>query len=151
MRHRYLLDERDWTIEGIHTDADGMTLQASGRAAMRHTPEVWTLETTLTLTGVNAQTLPQRISILPMDAKGTGTTWRSKSPLHGMLEGRYTLVNDTILCTYHSIDKRYSGTEAMILMSDDRYVNRGALYQGSQLVATWSTLLTPVTPVGAAP
>jgi hypothetical protein len=146
MRHRYLLDERDWTTEGTVTDADGLTMQATGRAAMRHTPEVWTLESTLTLTGVNSQTVQQRTSILPMDPRALQTTWRSKQAQLGMLEGRYTLVNDTILSTYATIDQRFHGVEAMVLMSDDRYVQRGALYQGSQLISTWAVLLTPVTP-----
>lgn len=150
MRHRYLLDERDWTAEGIYTDADGMTVQATGRAAMRHTPEVWTLESALTLTGVNSQTLQQRYSILPMDPKANQTTWRSKSPNYGMLEGRFTLVNDTILSTTSSIDKKYHGVEAFVLMSDDRYVSRGAMYQGTQLIGTWAVLLTPVTPAAKA-
>jgi hypothetical protein len=39
--------------------------------------------------------------------------------------------------------------ESFLLMSDDRYVNRGALYQGSQLVSSWAVVLTPVTPVVA--
>jgi hypothetical protein len=59
----------------------------------------------------------------------------------GKLNGRFTVVNDTIISQYQSEDRKYSGTEILLFIDDDQYENWGVVYEDDRKMSSWEVML----------
>jgi len=140
--HSYLFEEATWDAEGIFTDANGTQVPVEGAATITHTSDAWLLNTTMLLQGDSAVEVENRYVIMPFSDNRIETSWTSDNPELGRLEGRFTLVEDTLISTFTSPDGRLQGTEILVQIDADSYENRGLLYQDRKLVSTWALSLT---------
>ncbi|MCX7635867.1 MAG: hypothetical protein N2Z74_09040, partial [Syntrophales bacterium] len=65
----------------------------------------------------------------------------AQHPTLGRLEGRFIVVDDTLISLYESEDRRYRGTEYFRMIDEDLYSNRGTLLQEGMKVSSWAVEL----------
>lgn len=142
LEHTYLFEEATWDAEGIFTDADGNQVPIEGAATVSHSAENWILSSKMLLQGEMPIEIENHYVVLPFGDTGFETEWTSHNPELGRLEGRFTLIEDTLVSTFSSPDGSIHGTEFLVQVDADSYENRGLLYQDQQLISTWAVSLT---------
>jgi len=142
MEHSYLFEEATWDAEGIFTDADGNQITIEGATAITHTDGSWILNSKLLLQGEPPVELVNRYVMAPFADNDFETSWTSHNPELGEIQGRFVLVEDSLVSTFNSPDGTLHGTEILVQIDADSYENRGLLYQDQQLVSTWAMSLT---------
>jgi len=140
--HTYLFEEATWDAEGIFTDADGNQLPIEGAASISHTPDTWVLSGKLLIQSEPPLELENHYAIAPFRGTRHETSWTSHNPELGRLQGRFVIVEDTLISTFTSPDGDLHGTEVLVQIDADSYENRGLLYQGDRLLSTWAISLS---------
>ncbi|PLY06945.1 MAG: hypothetical protein C0624_03930 [Desulfuromonas sp.] len=140
--HSYLFEEATWDAEGIFTDAAGNQVPIEGAATINHSADAWTLISTMLLQSEPPLEVENRYIIMPFQDERIETSWTSNHPELGRLEGRFTVIEDTLVSTFASPDGTLYGSEILVQVDADCYENRGLLYQDRQLVSTWAISLT---------
>ena len=144
--HTYLFEEGTWDVEGIFTDADGNPLPLEGAVTVTHTEENWTVCGNMLVQGDPPIEFENHTLIVPFAEGRIETTWTSFNPELGELEGRFTLIEDTLFATFRNADGSLHGSEVLVQVDADSYENRGLLYQEGVLISTWAASLSRSAP-----
>jgi hypothetical protein len=146
MAHTFLLQEGIWAATGSCTDATGRTVPVEGQTEVTHARPAWIVDGVMRLLGPTPVEYRNRYEVEPFKAGGDATTWAATNPAIGTLRGRFIVVADVILSTYHSDDGVLEGSECLIQMRDTRYLVRGALLRNGTTVSSWSAELRRTRP-----
>jgi len=146
IEHSYLFEEATWDAEGIFGDATGNQVPIEGAVAIIHTPDTWLLNTTMLLQGESSLEVKNHYVVMPFAEGRIETSWTSDNPELGRLEGRFTLIEDTLISTFSSPDGLLHGSEILVQVDADCYENRGLLYKDKQLLSSWAISLTRSSP-----
>ncbi|RCX28103.1 hypothetical protein [Thioalbus denitrificans] len=141
MQHTFLFEEAVWSAEGNYHSGSGAEVALEGESRVEHEPGLWIVNTVMQVRDQPSQSVSSRYEIVPMRPGGSSTRWRMENPTVGRVEGKYVVVEDTLLSLYRSPDGRHSGTECLVRLDERRYLNRGTLLRAGQLVSSWAVEL----------
>jgi len=102
--HSYLFEEATWDAEGIFTDAAGNQVPIEGAATISHAADAWTLISTMLLQSEPPLEVENRYTVMPFKDERIETSWISDNPELGHLEGRFTVIEDTLVSTFTNAD-----------------------------------------------
>jgi hypothetical protein len=139
--HTYLLRPGLWSVEGILIDREGHRHLQSGQLVIVHSPELWTIESEMTISGIDPREFLSRYEITPMAQGALQTEWRSESGGPEPVYGLFVIVEDAVLSPWQSRSGNYWGHETLIRVSDDRYQSRGFAYLKRERVMSWAVKL----------
>ena len=146
VEHTYLFEEGTWDAEGIFTDGSGSQLPLEGAVTVSHSAEGWLLSGTMQVQSDPPLEVENHYVVRPIEGEEIETTWTAHNPELGRLEGRFTIIEDSLVSTFSSPDGTLHGTEVLVQVDADSYENRGVLYQEQQLISTWAVSLTRTLP-----
>ncbi len=69
------------------------------------------------------------------------TSWKSFNPALGTLQGKFSIVDDTIMSIYISEDGQYSGVECLSKVSNTQYLCKGFAFNGNQKLSSWAVIM----------
>lgn len=138
--HTFLFSPSTWKANGWFCSASGPAVQVTGEACIAHLPTQWVNESWMRLP--DGTTLRNIYELAPWPRTATMTTWCSNNPALGTFAGSFTVVQDSILALATTLDGKFTSHEFMFMESEDRYMNRGSLVKGSELISTWAVELT---------
>ena len=144
--HTYLFEEATWDVEGIFSDAEGNSFPLEGAITVAHGDEHWTLTGNMEVHSDPPLTIENHYQVVPFAADRFETSWTSFNPELGELEGRVSVVEDTLFAMFQSSDGSLYGSEVLVQIDADSYENRGLLYQEGQLISSWAASLSRATP-----
>ena len=139
--HSYLIKPGLWEISGIHYDRNNNAYPQEGRLVVTHEPDLWTIETELTITTEETQTLHSRYDIQPMAPGATYTEWKSETGGPEPVFGLFVLVEDSLMSPWQSRSGAYWGQEMLIQSGPGEYRGRGFAFLQNEKVFAWSTRL----------
>ena len=137
MKHTYLFQEGLWVAKGVYIDERGNDSSVEGEARISHVDDMWVNEAWMKMLGHDPLVFQNRYEIIPFDPGRDFTSWASSSPTLGTFLGMFIVVEDSILSTYRSKDRKYSGTEYLRKIDDVLYWNRGALMDSDKKLSSW--------------
>ncbi len=141
--HTFLFEEGIWSAEGRYIDETRQSVPLRGSMSVTHSPAFWVNETRMTLELPGKSLRIETVyRINPFVTGSDFTKWESQNPGLGELRGNFLIVDDAILSSCQSLDHQYRGTEFLIRIEADRYLNRGALFSAERRISSWSLTLT---------
>lgn len=141
--HTFLFQEGLWAAKGEYVDEEMNRASLEGETRITHSPDVWfnTGRMTLRMGGKTVE-IENLYRIVPFAEGSDFTGWESVNPALGTLRGHFIIIGDAILSSCTSADVRYTGTEFLLQVSADRYINRGTLFSSSGKISSWSLILS---------
>ena len=136
--HTFLLSEGNWKAKGYLFDENEKSFVAQGETKIEHKNDTWIMFGTIKALGENGYEINNVYSIMPFTEKRKVTTWTSDNPRLGKLKGSFMINDEYIISLFESEDKRFSGTEYLIFISDDHYKNRGVVFEGNKKLSSWT-------------
>ncbi len=82
--------------------------------------------------------------IEPFGGKKKLTEWHSDTPDLGKMSGRMIIVDDAIFSHFETDDGCCYGSEVLIRIDQDRYLNRGYLMSSDSRSRSWVVELTRI-------
>jgi hypothetical protein len=140
MEHTYIFQEGLWVAAGSYLDGNGRAAAVKGHNRVTHGPR-WQIESFMQLLEGPGLTFENNYEVFPFGPGADSTLWSSRNPATGPIDGRFFIVDDTILSIYASEDGVFTGSEFFLHLDPDRYLNRGALFQQQKRVSAWSVEL----------
>ena len=144
IQHTFLLTPGTWSVKGLYFDETEKSVTASGEIIIKHEDENWVTEQTIKLTESPEPKLTNTYNITPIKENGKVAKWKAGNELLGQLIGSYMLQEEYIISLFETEDKKYSGTEYFIYVDDERYRNRGVLFEGDKKLFSWTVELVKV-------
>jgi hypothetical protein len=141
MTHTYLFEPGVWLGAGTFWRGDGEPLPTESRTDVAHRSECWLLSGTLKVLGSPPVDLVNAYWIEPPGKDGASLRWRSESATLGKLRGTYSVIGDSILSVYRSVQSGYYGAEHYRRQTGDSYEAAGVLLLEDQRVSSWQLLL----------
>lgn len=141
-KHTYLLRPGLWTIAGVYYDQNGRTHLQKGQIAVTHEADLWTIDSQLTLTLDQTQTVNSRYDVQPLGPEATYTEWKSETGGPEPVFGLFVLVDDTVMSPWQSRSGTYWGQEILVMVNPVEYRGRGFAFLKNEKVSAWSTKLT---------
>ena len=140
-RHTYLLQPGLWTVEGLYLDqSEGRHLQ-SGQLVIVHGPDLWTIESELTISGQDTRDFLSRYEITPLAPGATYTEWKSETGGPEPVYGLFVIVEDCVLSPWQSSSNTYWGHETLTKINDNVYLSRGFAFLKREKVSSWAVKL----------
>lgn len=137
-KHTFLFREGLWKADGFYVDESGEQTRAVGETRITHDKNHWYNEGFMKMKTRSGEiTLNSSYSILPLKKGQDSTSWISENQALGRVVGKFTVVGDTIISLFGTGNRRYKGSECLVMTGPDTYINRGCLYRGSLKVSSW--------------
>ena len=144
MRHTFLFEEGIWKAQGIYVDGTNTPLGAEGSITITHAENLWINEGSLYLLLATPIEFRNRYEIIPFREGRDHTSWTSLNPVIGKLSGKIVVVDDSLISSYESEDRHYTGAEYLLQVSEGVYKNKGFAFKDEELMALWSVELTRI-------
>ena len=142
MRHTYLLKEGTWKASGCYWDSVGDVLDAEGEVTITHEGGLWISISKITLESDPPEEFENFYEIIPPAEGKRLTEWTSVDPDLGTFSGVMTFLDDAIFSISNSEDGQYAGFDLLMMIDENNYINRGALFMGDEMQSSWSMELT---------
>lgn len=142
MKHTFLLSEGSWIAKGNYYDELNNSITLEGKSVITHTEILWLNEGYMELQLENPIRFENRYEIVPF--ANDFTSWKSFNPALGILQGRFAIVDDTIISTYVSEDGQFSGVECMIKVNKSTYTSKGFAFNGTEKLSSWAVTLVKI-------
>ena len=142
MQHTYLLEEGTWKASGCYWDNVGDVLDAEGEVTITHEDDLWINIGKITLKSEPPEKFENFYEIIPPAEGKRLTEWTSVNPDLGTFSGVMTFLNDAIFSLSNSEDGQYAGFDLLLMIDENNYINRGALFIGDEMQSSWSMELT---------
>ncbi|MDR1045913.1 MAG: hypothetical protein LBP33_12505 [Candidatus Adiutrix sp.] len=139
--HSYLVRPGLWEISGRHYDRHNNAYPQRGRLVVTHEPDLWIIETELTITTEETQTLHSRCEVQPLAPGATHTEWKSETGGPEPVFGLFVLVEDSLMSPWQSRSGDYWGQEMLVQVGPKEYRGRGFAFLRNEKVFAWSTRL----------
>jgi len=144
-RHTFLFHEGLWAAGGFYFDYRERPLPLEGKTRVSHLEGLWVNEGAMELkTGDDFLIIHNRYEIIPFKEGSAMTTWKSSNPAAGLLLGRFFIVEDAILSACLSECGDFSGSEFLLKISDEHYLNRGIFLRGDEKLSSWTVDLKKI-------
>ncbi len=139
--HSFLVAEGRWTAEGTTITTDNRAYPASGESVVVHKPDVWLLESALTVASSPPATHRNVYEIQPFDPVIGISEWTADNEDLGRLVGRLLIIDDVIHLQFHAPGGEHSGVERMRLLHNGDYEVTGSLFEGARRLSQWDVTL----------
>jgi len=142
VQHTFLFQEGLWIAGGLYFDDRDRSLPLEGKTRVTHLQGLWINEGAMELkSGADSVIIHNRYEIIPFEEDSAMTTWKSSNPATGPLLGRFVLVENAILSACRSESGNFTGSEFLLKLSDEHYLNRGVFFRGEEKLSSWSVEL----------
>ncbi len=138
MKHTYLLEEGIWKASGCYWDSGGAVLDAEGEVTITHEDGLWINIGKITLKSDPPEEFENFYELIPPSDSKRLTEWTSVVRVLGTLSGFMTFLDDSIFSLSNSEDGQYAGFDLMMMIDENTYINRGALFMGDEMQSSWS-------------
>jgi len=142
LNHSYLLEPGLWEVEGIYMDEGENQHRQTGQLLVAHTPELWTIDSQLKVSGEDRRDFISRYEITPLKSPATFTEWKSMTGGPEPIFGLFVLVHDCIMVPWQSRTGVYLGQEVLAQKSAEEYLSRGFAFIKEKKVSSWSVKMT---------
>jgi len=143
--HSFLFREGLWSVEGVYFDDSGRSIPLEGKTRVTHLPRLWVNEGALELKPAEGSiVIHSRYEVTPFEEGLSTTSWKSSNPAVGELTGSFILVDDAILSVCRSGDGLFGGSEFILRVDDEQYLNRGAFLRKNERLSSWSVILRKI-------
>ncbi|HPG38005.1 MAG TPA: hypothetical protein PLP19_06625 [bacterium] len=141
MKHTYILQEGIWHASGRFYDEfeNCFTLEAVTQTT--HTEDEWIHEGTMIIHSPQPLEISNKYEIIPLMKNNNFTNWVQFNPTLGIITGKFMILENTILSSYRSETGEYTGTEVLIQMNSEKYINRGFAFRGNERLSCWTAEL----------
>lgn len=139
--HTYLLKPGTWKITGVYHDAGNNPIELTGKTIVEQYNDQWILSRVMELDDPAATRFSRVFRVIPMQNDSDHTTWWSDAPEVGTLMGRFMIVGKTLMSSYQSESRLFSGTEVFEKVSDNKYTTSGFALNGEEKLASWEIIL----------
>jgi hypothetical protein len=143
--HTYLFEPSLWSVEGIYRDGKNIPHSQEGQLLISHTPELWTIDSQLTISGQDKRDFLTRYEFSPFSATEQYAEWKSFSGGPEPIFGLFVLIEETILMPWQSQTGIYFGQEVLVYQSPTQYLSRGFAFLQNKLVSSWAATLSRLT------
>jgi hypothetical protein len=140
MKHTFLFEPAVWAGTGTLWRADGEPLKAYARTEIAHRPECWLLSGKLRVLGSPPTEFVQAYLIEPPRAPGESLKWTFESAMFGKLQGRFAVIDTSILAVYGCEASGYYGSEHFGQLASDSYRSAGMLLLKDKLIYSWQIM-----------
>ena len=141
MNHTFLFQEAIWKATGKYSDPNNNIIQVEGETKITHLGDKWLLKGSMKLILDNPIEFQNNYEIVPFKDCKDFTNWKSYNPALGNLSGKFMVVSDSLISSWISEDKNYSGVETLIKIGDKLYHSRGFAFKGDEKLSSWSVEL----------
>jgi hypothetical protein len=149
MQHSFIFKPWKWSATGACFTADGTSTTVRSAAVVQHGPVVWLIDGWMEWRDGSNAAVKNTYKVVPIQPGGAVTTWTCENPVLGKCNGTLTIVDNSIIMEYQSETEDYHGAEFLLHISDEMYLNRGALFKKDKLVSSWAVILTAEEPTKA--
>jgi hypothetical protein len=143
--HTYLFEPSLWAVEGVYRDGRNIPHTQEGQLLITHTPELWTIDSQLKVSGEDKRDFLTRYEMDPFPATEVYAEWKSYTGGPEPIFGLFVVVEESILMPWQSQTGQYWGQEVLTLLSSTRYRTRGFAFLKDKLASSWSADLTRLT------
>jgi hypothetical protein len=140
--HTYLVKPGLWLMEGIFFDREEGRHRQSGQLVVVHSPDAWSIESELAISGEDTRDFLSRYDIEPLAPGAAYTEWKSETGGPEPIFGLFVIVEDAILSPFQSRSGHYWGHETLTRVSPDAYLSRGFAFIKREKVSSWAIKLT---------
>ena len=143
--HTYLFEPGLWSVEGIYRDGRNIPHTQEGQLLVSHTPELWTIDSQMKISGEDKRDFVTRYELSPFPADEVYAEWKSFSGGPEPIYGLFVISEETILMPWQSQTGQYWGQEVLIYQSSVGYLSRGFTFLKDRLVSSWAAEMTRLT------
>ncbi len=141
MNHTYLFEQASWEVTGYYIGESGQLVEAEGKSTITHQWERWIIQGLMRLRTEEVSEVGNIYEVVPFKQGADNTSWSSMNDALGRIEGRFFVIDDTILSIFQTPNGRYRGAEYLRQLSDHQYASKGALLKGLIKLSSWSVEL----------
>jgi hypothetical protein len=123
-------------------DSEDRPHRQTGELVVVHSPDLWTIESSLNISGQDARDFGARYDVEPMPADRRHTEWKSISMGPEPIFGLFVIVEDTIMMPWESESGVYWGQEVLAQVGPDGYLSRGFAFLKKEKVSSWAVKMT---------
>jgi hypothetical protein len=142
VKHTYLVEPGLWSVEGLFFDQAEKPHQQSGQLVVIHGPDLWTIDSSMNITGQDNRDFDTRYDITPMPSDRSYTEWKSITSGPEPIFGLFVVVEDTLMMPWESESGIYWGQEVLARLSPTEYLSRGYAFIKRDKVSAWAVKLT---------
>jgi hypothetical protein len=135
--HTYLFEPSLWSIEGIYRDGKNIPHNQEGQLLISHTPELWTIDSQLKISGEDKRDFVTRYEMNPFPQIEQYAEWKSFTGGPEPIFGLFVVIEDTIMMPWQSQSGQYWGQEVLTYKSSTLYHSRGFAFLKDKLVSSW--------------
>ncbi len=144
MKHTFLFRRGKWTGTGTYFDENNNSCPVEGETTIIHEGEIWKNQGYIKLLIEHPVLFKNNYEIIPFKSDEDFTTWTSTNPDIGKLIGKFVIIDDTIISSYHSENLEYNGGEILVKIDDETYKSRGYLFKEDKKVSSHAVELKKV-------
>ena len=142
VKHTYLFEEGNWVFNGTFQDATGGTGAIFGAIVIVHTDDLWILETEGTIkVGDIEESSLEKSEVRPFQLGAVTTNWTTQHKTWGLLNGNYTIMDDTMIANFENEDGSVVGFDLLQKLDDHRYRVTGIALTDNKVTVTWNFIM----------
>jgi hypothetical protein len=134
-----------WAVEGIYRDEKKIPHTQEGQLLITHTPELWTIDSQIKISGEDKRDFLTRYEFNPFSASETYAEWKSFSGGPEPVFGLFVIIEELIMMPWQSQTGQYWGNEVLTYQSSTLYLSRGFAFIKERLVSSWNAEMRRLT------
>ncbi|MDR1657364.1 MAG: hypothetical protein LBT47_07390 [Deltaproteobacteria bacterium] len=139
--HVYLFEPGLWTMDGLYFDEGGVRHRQTGELVTVHTPDLWTIESRINISGQDTRDFSTRYEIEPFASGATHTQWKSETGGPESIFGLFVVVEDCLMMPWQSLSGVHWGQEVLTRSGVGEYLSRGFAFLKDRKVSAWAVKL----------
>ncbi|MDR2406161.1 MAG: hypothetical protein LBE27_07320 [Deltaproteobacteria bacterium] len=143
--HTYLFEPSLWAVEGIYRDGKNIPHTQEGQLLVSHTPELWTIDSQLKISGEDKRDFLTRYEFSPFTQTEVYCEWKSFTGGPEPIYGLFVIVEESIMMPWQSQTGQFWGHEVLSYQSSTQYLTRGFAFLKDKLVSSWAATMKRLT------
>jgi hypothetical protein len=131
-----------WSVDGIYYDREDVPHAQSGQLLVSHSPNLWTIDSQLKISGEDQRDFISRYELNPMAQGQSHTDWKSHTGGPEPIFGLFVVVEDCLMMPWQSQTGAYWGQEVLAFRKPDEYISRGFAFIKETKVSAWAVRMT---------
>lgn len=141
MHHTFLFEEAVWQASGQFLDGVGNPAPLAGETRITHADSMWINDSWMQIGGEAGPRFESRYEVTPFAPGALQTTWTSHNPQMGDMAGTFAIVVDALISSFRIPNGKHYGSEILLIIKPDLYLNRGAMFEGDVRLSSWAVQL----------
>jgi hypothetical protein len=141
MNHSYLFEPATWHVSGHYIGESGQVITAQGQSVITHHRDIWVIQGLMRLRTEGMAEIGNMYQVIPFKLGVDHTSWSSTNDALGRIEGRFVIVDDTLISMFQTVNGKYKGAEFLRQVSHHQYLSKGVLLKGQIKLSSWSVEL----------